>query len=89
MPSCKELTIEDPSEEFEFLRDRNDLYRLLGWNDDVRGKDAQHKRRGLAADPHIANGAPVDKAWLEKVRAEGKYAKVDFSASSTFTIDLS
>lgn len=56
-----ELTVEDPSEAFEDLRDRNDLLRL---------KD----------DPEVVKvlqkGAPVDRAWMEKVRREGKYAKV-------------
>ncbi len=64
LPSCLELTIEDPSEEFEDLRDRNDLKRLI------------QSEKAIADCKDIENGAPVDKAWVEKVRKEGKYAKV-------------
>jgi histone acetyltransferase 1 len=56
-----ELTIEDPSEHFEDLRDRNDLTRL---------------RKLLGQSKEILAGAPVDKAWMEKTRKELKYAKV-------------
>lgn len=56
-----ELTVEDPSEAFEDLRDRCDLVRL---------KDR------LKDSPEMAQGAPVDRKWLEKVRTEGKYATV-------------
>jgi hypothetical protein len=55
------LTIEDPSEHFEDLRDRNDLTRL---------------RKLLGQSKEILAGAPVDKAWMEKTRKELKYAKV-------------
>jgi histone acetyltransferase 1 len=70
LPSCLELTIEDPSEEFEDLRDRNDLKRL------IQGENA------IADCEEIKRGAPVDKIWAEKVRKEGKYAKVSFSDQS-------
>lgn len=60
-PKVTELTIEDPSEAFEDLRDRNDVKRL---------------RTTLKDSPQLAKGAPVDKQWLETVRKEGKYAKV-------------
>lgn len=56
-----ELTIEDPSEHFEDLRDRNDLTRL---------------RKLLGQSKEILAGAPVDKAWMEKTRKKLKYAKV-------------
>ena len=69
LPSCLELTIEDPSEEFEDLRDRNDLKRL------IQGENA------IADCEEIKRGAPVDKMWAEKVRKEGKYAKVSFLIS--------
>lgn len=60
-----ELTIEDPSEHFEDLRDRNDLTRL---------------RKLLGQSKELLAGAPVDKAWLEKTRKRLKYAKVSFIA---------
>lgn len=56
-----ELTIEDPSEHFEDLRDRNDLTRL---------------RKLLGQSKEILRGAPVDKTWMENTRKELKYAKV-------------
>lgn len=56
-----ELTIEDPSEHFEDLRDRNDLTRL---------------RKLLGQSKEILAGAPVDKAWMESMRKKLKYAKV-------------
>ncbi|KAJ9127882.1 hypothetical protein QFC24_000167 [Naganishia onofrii] len=58
-----ELTIEDPSEHFEDLRDRNDLMRL---------------RKLVAKSKEILAGAPVDKVWMEKTRKELKYAKRQF-----------
>ncbi len=63
LPSCLELTIEDPSEQFEDLRDRNDLKRLM-----LPGS--------VGDSEQIKRGPPVDKAWLEKARRERKYAKV-------------
>lgn len=60
-PEVSELTIEDPSEHFEDLRDRNDLTRL---------------RKLLGQSKEILSGAPVDKTWMEKTRKELKYAKV-------------
>jgi len=56
-----ELTVEDPSEAFEDLRDRCDLVRL---------------KEQLKDSKEMAKGAPVDKKWLEKIRTEGKYATV-------------
>ncbi|KAJ9108889.1 hypothetical protein QFC21_000210 [Naganishia friedmannii] len=58
-----ELTIEDPSEHFEDLRDRNDLMRL---------------RKLVGRSKEILAGAPVDKVWMEKTRKELKYAKRQF-----------
>lgn len=53
--------MEDPSEAFEDLRDRNDLVRL---------------KNLLKGSRELRDGAPVSKAWMEEVRTEGKYAKV-------------
>ncbi|GHJ85651.1 hypothetical protein NliqN6_2053 [Naganishia liquefaciens] len=58
-----ELTIEDPSEHFEDLRDRNDLTRL---------------RKLLGQSKELLAGAPVDKAWMERTRKKLKYAKRQF-----------
>ncbi|KAH8090348.1 histone acetyltransferase type B catalytic subunit [Filobasidium floriforme] len=58
-----ELTVEDPSEAFEDLRDRCDLVRL---------------KEQLKDSKEMAKGAPVDKKWLEKIRTEGKYATRQF-----------
>jgi hypothetical protein len=56
-----ELTVEDPSEAFEDVRDRCDLVRL---------------KEQLKGSKEMAKGAPVDKKWLEKIRTERKYASV-------------
>ncbi|KAJ9101913.1 hypothetical protein QFC19_004994 [Naganishia cerealis] len=62
-PEVSELTIEDPSEHFEDLRDRNDLMRL---------------RKLVGQSKEILAGAPVDKVWMEKTRKQLKYAKRQF-----------
>jgi hypothetical protein len=56
-----ELTVEDPSEAFEDLRDRVDLARL---------------REELQDSKELDAGPPMSREWLETVRKEGKYAKV-------------
>ena len=58
--SIQEITIEDPSEGFEDLRDRCDMKRLT---------DA-----GVFDDP--ACKAPVNKAWINMKRKEFKMALV-------------
>jgi histone acetyltransferase 1 len=65
LENVAELTVEDPSEAFEDLRDRCDLVRL---RDQL--KDAKE----------LKGGSPIDRQWLEKTRREGKYAKVGSSA---------
>jgi hypothetical protein len=59
-----ELTVEDPSEAFEDLRDRCDLVRVREQVKDCKEMEV---------------GAPIDRKWLERTRREGKYAKVGIS----------
>ncbi|SJX62779.1 related to histone acetyltransferase subunit HAT1 [Sporisorium reilianum f. sp. reilianum] len=58
-----ELTVEDPSEDFDRLRDGNDLRRLLAPAGFVDTAKAQHKLH-----------APVDAAWTEAQRRAHKLA---------------
>ncbi len=78
LPQVSELTIEDPSEAFEDLRDRNDLKRLRKLLVlDPASKSGIGKGKGKGVEMGvIAKGAPVDKIWMEERRKEGKYAKV-------------
>ena len=61
LDNVAELTVEDPSEAFEDLRDRCDLVRVKEQVKDCKEMD---------------DGAPIDRKWLERTRREGKYAKV-------------
>jgi histone acetyltransferase 1 len=72
-----ELTVEDPMESFEDLRDKNDLIMLLSHK--------QFMKEAFASD--IANdsmpynlqgqiGPPADRAWAEKWRKDLKLADV-------------
>ena len=69
-----ELTIEDPAEAFEDLRDKNDLQMLLD--------DEAFIREGSGSSPSSLPtsrgklGPPADKAWVEKWRVQLKIAKV-------------
>ncbi|KEP53741.1 histone acetyltransferase type B catalytic subunit [Rhizoctonia solani 123E] len=61
-----ELTVEDPSETFEDLRDRNDMKRLISLESFMQeGKAGKF-------------GPPVDKAWVEKWRRDLKMASRQF-----------
>ncbi|KAF8515885.1 acyl-CoA N-acyltransferase [Gautieria morchelliformis] len=64
-----ELTIEDPAEAFEDLRDKNDLQMLLA--------NEAFTREG-SAHPSGKLGPPADKAWAEKWRVQMKIAKRQF-----------
>jgi hypothetical protein len=79
-----ELTVEDPAEAFEDLRDRNDLRMLLnlhtfideGFQASSEGGPVRHKKTKAGK-----MGPPVEKAWAEKWRVNLKIAGV--SALST------
>ena len=93
-PSVVELTVEDPAEAFEDLRDRNDLAMLLGhtafmaeaFASDVLSHDGGRVRRartsarvGTRAKSAAGKlGPPADRAWLERWRKELKIAGVCF-----------
>jgi histone acetyltransferase 1 len=66
-----ELTIEDPAEAFEDLRDKNDLQMLLA-------SDAFTREGTIGSRPTSRGklGPPADKAWAEKWRVQLKIAKV-------------
>ena len=89
-PGVAELTVEDPAEAFEDLRDRNDLKMLL--NHDLFmtegfGESAMtHGGGKVAKTPGRTKcqskskmGPPADKVWLEKWRIELKIASVSVS----------
>lgn len=62
-PSVAELTVEDPSEDFDRLRDGNDIRRLLlpgGFVETAKAKDKLD--------------APLDKDWIEEQRLAHKLA---------------
>jgi histone acetyltransferase 1 len=82
-PTISELTVEDPAEAFEDLRDRCDLRMLLahkqfvteGFGElasgigPIRTKGKQRRRAGKM-------GPPVEKGWAEAWRAKLKIAGV-------------
>ena len=90
-PHIAELTVEDPAEAFEDLRDRNDLKMLLANEKFMRegfgpeavssngGKVAGRKARTKARTMRIGAGKmgpPSERAWLEKWRTDLKIAGV-------------
>ncbi|KAJ8482138.1 hypothetical protein ONZ51_g5563 [Trametes cubensis] len=92
-PSIAELTVEDPAEAFEDLRDRNDLKMLIANEKFMRegfgpeavssngGKVARTKRgksRTMRAGAGKM-GPPAERAWLEKWRTELKIAGRQFN----------
>ncbi|KAI0355017.1 histone acetyltransferase type B [Trametes cingulata] len=92
-PSIAELTVEDPAEAFEDLRDRNDLKMLLANEKFMRegfgpeavssngGKVPRTKRgKGRTMRAGAGNmGPPADRGWLEKWRTELKIASRQFN----------
>ena len=93
-PAVVELTVEDPAEAFEDLRDRNDLAMLLGHtafmaeafgsgvvsHDGGRvGRARTSARAGTKAKSAAGKlGPPADRVWLERWRKELKIAGVRF-----------
>lgn len=89
-PSIAELTVEDPAEAFEDLRDRNDLKMLIANDKFMRegfgpeavstnGGKVPRTKRGKARPMRAGAGKmgpPAERAWLEKWRTELKIAGV-------------
>jgi histone acetyltransferase 1 len=89
--NVSELTVEDPAEAFEDLRDRNDLRMLLnlhafidegfGTESSAGGPVRNTKGKGKAVASKGKMGPPVDKAWAETWRKKLKIAGVSSSIS--------
>jgi histone acetyltransferase 1 len=91
-PGVAELTVEDPAEAFEDLRDRNDLKMLLSNERFIQegfgevavshggGKVAKKTGRAKARSQGKL-GPPADRAWVEKWRVELKIAGVSVPES--------
>jgi len=84
-----ELTVEDPAEAFEDLRDKNDLEMLLaneqfmeeGFGEHASGRARKSGRGEIASNKSFSQGKlvpPVDKAWAEKWRKDLKIAGRQF-----------
>jgi hypothetical protein len=84
-----ELTVEDPAEAFEDLRDRNDLRMLLnlhafideGFGIGSEGGPVRNKGKGAASRGKM--GPPVERAWAEKWRVKLKIAGVSLVFTDT------
>ncbi|KAG6850420.1 hypothetical protein H0H93_013645 [Arthromyces matolae] len=93
LPNIAELTVEDPAEAFEDLRDRNDLRLLLAnqkFMEEGFGSEAVTHGGGRVGRTGKAGkglkgkmGPPSDKIWLEKWRCELKIAGVGDRLAST------
>ena len=93
-PGVAELTVEDPAEAFEDLRDRNDLKMLLSNEQFMQegfGKDSMShgggkvssKKGRVASHSRGKMGPPAEKAWLEKWRTGLKIAGVSVLGINT------
>lgn len=92
-PHIAELTVEDPAEAFEDLRDKNDLQMLLanerfmeeGFGPDEARMPARKTGRIDATGEKLSVRGkmrpPVDKAWAEKWRKDLKIAGVRYNCS--------
>ena len=93
-PTIAELTVEDPAEAFEDLRDKNDLQMLLsneqfleeGFGPSALADTRTRKSgRGESAAPESevqpspCLGPPVNKPWMEKWRRDLKIASVSMT----------
>jgi histone acetyltransferase 1 len=72
-PDVAELTVEDPAEAFEDLRDRNDLRYLVS--------------QGIAEDPKFLEGVGADQPrdrvkWVQEIRKKYKIAQRQFDRLS-------
>ncbi|KIM49513.1 hypothetical protein M413DRAFT_15557 [Hebeloma cylindrosporum] len=88
-PNIAELTVEDPAEAFEDLRDKNDLEMLLaneqfleeGFGEQASGRARKSGRGQLASAKFPSQGKlvpPANKAWMEKWRKDLKIAGRQF-----------
>ncbi|KAF9533547.1 acyl-CoA N-acyltransferase [Crepidotus variabilis] len=90
-PNIAELTVEDPAEAFEDLRDKNDLQLLLSderfLEEGVGKKPIDGKKRKVVKESSTGDGdndndgklgPPVDRAWREKWRRDLKIAARQF-----------
>ncbi len=90
-PHIAELTVEDPAEAFEDLRDKNDLEMLQNhkqFTEEANGSSGpaggrvggvglgKRSGRGGAKQTKGKLGPPVDKTWAEKWRKDLKIAGV-------------
>ncbi|CAE6512502.1 unnamed protein product [Rhizoctonia solani] len=84
-----ELTVEDPSEAFEDLRDRNDMKRLLSISLPLEGmmlvidpaplpRIHRYSQAFMQEGKAEKFGPPADKAWVEKWRRDLKMASRQF-----------
>ncbi|KAI0303510.1 acyl-CoA N-acyltransferase [Multifurca ochricompacta] len=98
-PCVTELTVEDPAEAFEDLRDRNDLAMLLGHVTFMAEAFGAHavshdggrvgRVRTLAKGKSAGKlGPPSDRAWLERWRKELKIAGRQFHRLVEMLIQL-
>ncbi|KAF8344073.1 acyl-CoA N-acyltransferase [Cantharellus anzutake] len=81
-PSIAELTIEDPSEAFEDLRDKTDLKFLLRLTDFIKeGYGFEERYEGKGKERFVIGGKlgpPADKVWVETWRKKLKIASRQF-----------
>jgi histone acetyltransferase 1 len=85
-PDIAELTVEDPAEAFEDLRDRNDLKLLManerfmqegfGEGTVTHGGGRVKKERSKKGVGRGKMGPPAEKGWVEKWRRDLKIAGV-------------
>lgn len=82
-PRIAELTVEDPAEAFEDLRDRNDLRMLLSHEQFIPEALGGGKEGGLVKGK-AKLGPPVQKGWAEKWRQDLKIAGVCTTVTSPY-----
>ena len=96
-PDIAELTVEDPAEAFEDLRDRCDLTMLLAedtfiqeaFGAEAEGHSVGRINKGKAKAKRGKMGPPVEKGWLEKWRLHFKIASVSiFRFPPLYLIDV-
>lgn len=80
-PRIGELTVEDPAEAFEDLRDQNDLRMLLNhkqfMTEALGGPNALSEGKIVKGKAKL--GPPSDRGWVEKWRIDLKMAGVSLA----------